>query len=230
MGLVTGPLRTCWQAVPLACVLSISCAATRPGQAQGPRQESTSGAHGTISNLSVAPPGAAFCEHRVPAESCVRCHPDLAEKFQAVGDWCVEHGVPESQCLTCHPDLTFTPGPEPPPGADIQRLSERGEDVPALGPHAVLGKVTLFDFYADWCVPCRKVDEYVYELLRRRSDIAVRKLNIVSWDTPVARHHLAKAATLPYLMVYGRDGKRVGAMSGLDLPALDRLIAAGAGR
>ena len=49
-----------------------------------------------------------LCEHRVPAELCTRCNPDLVPVFQAQGDWCEEHGVPESQCLKCNPNLTFT--------------------------------------------------------------------------------------------------------------------------
>lgn len=49
-----------------------------------------------------------LCEHRVPAELCTRCNPDLVPVFEAEGDWCEEHGVPESQCLLCNPGLTFT--------------------------------------------------------------------------------------------------------------------------
>lgn len=49
-----------------------------------------------------------LCEHRVPADLCTRCTPDLIPVFKAQGDWCAEHGVPESQCFECHPDLTFT--------------------------------------------------------------------------------------------------------------------------
>jgi cobalt-zinc-cadmium efflux system membrane fusion protein len=49
-----------------------------------------------------------LCEHRVPAELCTQCNPELIAVFKSQGDWCNEHGVPESQCLTCNPDLTFT--------------------------------------------------------------------------------------------------------------------------
>ena len=54
-----------------------------------------------------------LCEHRVPAELCTRCNPDLVPVFQAQGDWCEEHGVPESQCLKCNPNLTFTAAAAP---------------------------------------------------------------------------------------------------------------------
>lgn len=65
-----------------------------------------------------------LCEHRVPAELCTLCKPELAEAFKAKGDWCQEHGVPESQCFLCNPRLDFGAGPEfPPPGTRIRLAS-----------------------------------------------------------------------------------------------------------
>jgi thiol-disulfide isomerase/thioredoxin len=122
------------------------------------------------------------------------------------------------------------PPPKPPDGADFQRLVDSGQDVPSLEPHAVRGKVTIFDFYADWCGPCRQVDEHVFELLKKRTDIAYRKLNIVSWETPLAKRYLANVPSLPFVVVYGRDGKQAGTMSGVNIDDLDRAIAVGSRR
>ncbi|MDB4971238.1 MAG: Cobalt/zinc/cadmium efflux transporter, rane fusion protein CzcB family [Myxococcales bacterium] len=176
-----------------------------------------------------APPVAADpnlrCTHGVACETCVKCHPELAEKFRAAGDWCPEHGVPESQCAICHPEVVRA-APRAPSGADVQKLVEGGRDVDALEPLVVPGKVTIFDFYADWCGPCREVDAHVFQLLAARSDLAYRKLDIVSWDSPLARHHLvaARVPNLPYVVVYAKNGRRVRAISGLDLAALDRAV------
>jgi thiol-disulfide isomerase/thioredoxin len=112
----------------------------------------------------------------------------------------------------------------PSAGPDLQWLSAQGEDVHALGAHAVPGKVTVFDFYADWCEPCRELDQYLHELLARRPDMAVRKLNIVSWETPLARHHLGDGQALPYVVVFGKNRHRIGALAGFDLETLERLI------
>jgi thiol-disulfide isomerase/thioredoxin len=152
------------------------------------------------------------------------------EKFKAARDWCGEHAVPESQCYECHPDLSFEPLPALAQGADLRKLSEAGEDVPELGAHAVQGKVTVFDFYADWCPPCRKVDAHMYGLLNGRTDVAYRKLNVVSWDTPLAKRYLGGVPNLPFVVVYGKDGREVARMTGLDLGALDKAISEGASR
>jgi thiol-disulfide isomerase/thioredoxin len=186
---------------------------------------SAAGNHGTVTTLSAASsPDAARCPHKVPKEVCTRCNPALVPKFQAAKDWCKEHGVPESQCFECHPDLTFDPLPPKPAGADLVEISAQGEDVPALEPHVVPGKVTVFDFYAIWCAPCRKIDEHLFPLLGRRADVAVRKLNVVSWETPVAERYLRNAASLPFVVVYGKRGQRVAEIAGLDLGAIDRAI------
>jgi thiol-disulfide isomerase/thioredoxin len=197
------------------CVLS-ACATPRAAARMG-----------TMTTLSNAAPGDKLCPHHVPERVCTLCHPELIPKFKAAGDWCVEHEVAESQCFKCHPELSFEPLPALPEGADLKRIAEAGEDVPSLAEHAVAGKFTVFDFYADWCVPCRAIDQHVYALLQRRTDIAVRKLNVVSWDTPLAKRHLARVPALPYLVVYGREGKVVASIAGLDLDALDRAVGEG---
>jgi thiol-disulfide isomerase/thioredoxin len=161
----------------------------------------------------------------VPKEVCTRCNPGLVDRFKAAKDWCVEHAVPESQCFECHPDLTFDPLPPLAPNADLQELSKEGEDVPSLEAHVVPGKVTLFDFYAVWCAPCRKIDAHIFALLGKRGDLALRKLNVVDWETPLSKRYLKSIPNLPYVVVYGKNGQRVDAVAGLDLPALDRAIA-----
>jgi thiol-disulfide isomerase/thioredoxin len=187
--------------------------------------------HGTITTLSAArSEDAPRCEHKVPREVCTRCNPQLVSKFKAANDWCVEHGIPESQCFECHPDLTFDPLPPLPPSADIAELSRQGEDVTSLEAHLAPGKVTLFDFYAVWCAPCRKIDAHVFALLGKRKDLALRKLNVVSWETPLAERYLKNISELPYVVVYGKDGKRVEAVSGLNLSALDEAIEKAAAR
>ena len=55
-----------------------------------------------------------LCEHRVPAELCTKCNPELAAVFKETGDWCEEHGLPESHCYDCNPKLDFSAKPAAP--------------------------------------------------------------------------------------------------------------------
>jgi thiol-disulfide isomerase/thioredoxin len=182
-------------------------------------------AHGTITSMSLAQrEDWKACQHSVPEEVCVRCHPERAASFKKKGDWCPEHDVPESQCLKCHPDLNFAPPKKPPASADVVELVRDGRDLPSLDPHRVANKVTVFDFHATWCPPCRKVDEHLFPILSKRADIAVRKIDIGSWDTPVAERWLKDVPELPYLVIYDKQGKRVAAIAGAKLDEIDRAL------
>ena len=182
---------------------------------------------GVISDLSRVEGSAPFCEHKVPEQVCTRHHPDLIAKFKAVKDWCPEHGVPESQCFACHPDLTFEALPKLSDDADMKIIAKAGEDIPDLRAAAVEGKVTVFDFYADWCSGCREIDLHMYKQLNSRKDIALRKLNVVDWDTPLAKRYLTRVSGLPFVIVYGRKGSEVTRIQGLKLAELDKAIEEG---
>jgi len=165
------------------------------------------------------------CRHNVPDEVCVQCHPERAAAFKARGDWCKEHDVPESQCLKCNPDLDFSPPHAPPAGADVTEIAKEGQELRALEPHLVPGKVTVFDFYAAWCPPCRKVDEHLFPQLARRPDIAVRKVNIGNWESATSQRWLNQVPELPHLIVYDKRGQKVRAISGAQLAEIDAAIA-----
>lgn len=116
----------------------------------------------------------------------------------------------------------YTPFPDYPEGADIRWLTKMGHRVDIPGSLAE-GKVTVVDFYALWCGPCRQVDKALLDLLQAGSDIAVRKVDIVDWDTPVVRQFGSQLESLPYLEIYGVDGALVDQFVGLNI---DRLLAA----
>ena len=111
-----------------------------------------------------------------------------------------------------------------PEGSDVGIVSETGDDVPSLDGLAVPGKVTLVDFYAEWCRPCRMIDEHVYDVLGKRHDVAVRKINIVDWNTPASRQVLKYTTGIPFLIVYGKKGEKVGTVDGFMPHDLDALI------
>lgn len=201
--------------------------ACRPSSAPG----TPASPHGKLSELSRVEGEIVLCEHKVPEKVCTRHHPELIAQFKRAHDWCDPHGVPESQCLACHPDLTFDPLPKLPPDADVKWLSKAGEDVPSLEQHAVKGKVTVFDFYAEWCAACRKVDGHIYKKIAGGDrSLAYRKLNLVEWESPLAERYVKEVPSLPFVIIHGKDGKRFTTLHGADLAALDKALSDAARR
>lgn len=112
-----------------------------------------------------------------------------------------------------------------PDSADMKIISFEGEDVPDLKEELAPGKITIFDFFAEWCGPCRVLDMRLRELAVTRDDIAIRKVNIVNYKSPVAKHYLRRVRGIPYLIVYGKNGERIARITGLDYDALNKALA-----
>ncbi len=88
--------------------------------------------------------------------------------------------------------------------ADIATIT-RGSEVD-LERHLVPGKMVLFDFYAEWCGPCRALEPELKRLAERHADsLALRKVDIVDWSSPVSRQH--GISSVPHLKLYGPDGE-----------------------
>ncbi len=120
----------------------------------------------------------------------------------------------------------YTPEVEFPSDLDVEQISVEGEAV-AIDDHPVPGKVTVFDFHAIWCGPCKKVGRHMLSVLRDNEDVALRKLNVVDWDSEVAKTYLRNVPNLPYVVVYETDGTEVAKISGLKLDELDAAISKG---
>lgn len=89
---------------------------------------------------------------------------------------------------------------------DIQTITH-GREV-EIEDHLVAGKYVLFDFYADWCGPCRSLEPQIRELAGRYDDrLAVRKIDIINWDSPVSRQF--SMSSIPYMILYGPDGEPI---------------------
>jgi thiol-disulfide isomerase/thioredoxin len=119
---------------------------------------------------------------------------------------------------------SYRPWQAAPEGLDVKVVSEGGVDVPDLEPHKVLGKVTLIDFGAKWCEPCRMLDAHVLAYMKSHPGVAYRKLDVGDWDSPLATHYMRDVAELPFVVVFGKDGKKVAAITGLDPKKLDAAI------
>jgi len=85
-----------------------------------------------------------------------------------------------------------------------------GEKV-KLADYVVPGKTTVFDFYSEYCPPCRALSPRLEKLHHERKDIVVVKIDInrpdvrgIDWHSPVAREF--DLNSIPHLTVYGPDG------------------------
>lgn len=77
-----------------------------------------------------------------------------------------------------------------------------------LEPHIAASGLTVFDFYADWCPPCKKLNESLKEMKGVYGDkLTVVKVDIVDWKSELAKQY--SIADLPYLMVYDAQKSRV---------------------
>lgn len=117
----------------------------------------------------------------------------------------------------------YLPVPEFPPGTDVQLLTSDGSAVGPLPKLAVPGKYTVFDVFADWCGPCRAVDARLRQVVAQRPDVAVRKLNVRDFDTPLARELGPAFETLPYVVVLTPKGRRID-IAGANFQALDKAL------
>ena len=74
------------------------------------------------------------------------------------------------------------------------------------------GKITIFDFYSEYCPPCRRISPLLDKLAKKRDDITVVKVNInrpgvrgIDWSSPVARQYGLRS--IPHFKIFSKDGK-----------------------
>ena len=92
-----------------------------------------------------------------------------------------------------------------------------------ISQHLVLGSVTVIDFYADWCGPCRQLSPSLEQMARNDPEIALRKIDIVNWKTVVVQQF--NIHSIPQVNVYDRNGRLVGTALGVDFEKVKSYVA-----
>ena len=77
-----------------------------------------------------------------------------------------------------------------------------------LKKHLVKGYVVVFDFYADWCGPCKAVAPELKKLAEDNNDIILRKIDIINWNTAVVKQHNIRS--VPNIWIFDKNGKQIG--------------------
>lgn len=157
--------------------------------------------------------------HSDSQELTVSYDPDLTSPKDFV-DLAHSLGIHASEGVgsgVSEPEIDF------PPEMDVRVISKAGEMV-VLDEYIAANKVTVFDFRAVWCGPCREVDRELKELARAGTVFALRILDVSDWDSPVARAYLEGVDGLPHLIIVSADGEKRTVITGLNTEAMDAAI------
>ena len=92
-----------------------------------------------------------------------------------------------------------------------------------INQHLALGNVTVVEFYADWCGPCRMLSPSLEQMASSDPEVALRKIDIVRWGTPVAQQFHVNS--IPQVNVYNRGGALIGTVHGVDLDSVKAYVA-----
>jgi thiol-disulfide isomerase/thioredoxin len=92
-----------------------------------------------------------------------------------------------------------------------------------MNQHIARGNVTVVEFYADWCGPCRWLSPKLEQMAQTDPEVALRKIDIVRWGTPVAQQF--NLHSIPQVNVYNRAGGLVGTVSGADFDQVKAYVA-----
>jgi thioredoxin 1 len=89
---------------------------------------------------------------------------------------------------------------------------------------AIAKGVTLVDFYADWCGPCRMLHPVIEEVAKEMSDVAFVKVDI---DKNQKSASMMQVTSVPTVVLF-KEGKEVSRLVGLrDSNGIKQFITSG---
>ena len=109
-------------------------------------------------------------------------------------------------------------------GLDIQTVSH-GQKI-RVKDHLASGKITIFDYYAEWCGPCHLLSPKLERLVLKYENVALRKVDLVDYDSKLAAQATRefKLPGLPFTRVFGDRGKLLGQIHGNRLDDIEAIV------
>lgn len=104
--------------------------------------------------------------------------------------------------------------PEEKEGLDIAVASNGGRV--KVKDHLAAGKITIFDYYAEWCGPCHLLTPKLERLVLGHETLALRKVDISDWKSAAAQQATIEFGLpgLPFVRIFDSDGKLLGQVHG----------------
>ena len=89
----------------------------------------------------------------------------------------------------------------------IREIREQGARL-ELSTVLVPGKVTVIDFFADWCGPCRAMAPHLEALVLHDPDLRLCKVDVARWESDVVKQY--QILSIPHVRIYNGAGEQVG--------------------
>ncbi|MBN4072264.1 cation transporter [Flavobacteriales bacterium AH-315-E23] len=92
----------------------------------------------------------------------------------------------------------------------------KGGDKIKVKDYLATDTITIFDFYADWCGPCRVFSPKLERLLIDHPKVKLVKVDIVAWKSALSKQ-LTKEyqfPALPFVLIFDDQGKLLGKVQG----------------
>lgn len=122
---------------------------------------------------------------------------------------------------------TASPGEPPVSSGDSSYYEESGDEEVAkvinesnpgekvdINNFVKKGKISIFDFYSEYCPPCRQIGPMLHTLDSQRDDIVVMKIDInrpgvtgIDWGSPVIRQYGINS--IPHFIIFEANGGKL---------------------
>jgi thiol-disulfide isomerase/thioredoxin len=87
-------------------------------------------------------------------------------------------------------------------------VGEKPKD-PEIAKLLVPGKITVVDYWAEWCVNCMKLKPVIEERLAHFPDVVLTKVDATKWEVEEFVRFLPATPELPAVDIFGRDGRLI---------------------